>query len=273
MSLEYLQTTVDYDDAKAWDTIWKWTWFARQRWQKEYRDGVNNWCSALEHVLQRYRPKSILEAACGLGFKAVVFAEMGYEVEGADQSPVAVQAAREIARENGLNLNFFQSSYAELGNRSIRRYDCVHSDHFDWLRDREVLLASAKGILTVLAPGGFFVFGPSPNETKADLEASIDEEWKRHERFVITPPFEQDGVRLTEINVYDKTPDGVLENRLYLIEEHGRMRVETAFQLLLAKWTYGDYAQILLEAGFSEVKSYEEKGVDDDPVVFHVALK
>jgi SAM-dependent methyltransferase len=273
MSVQYLQASVDGNAARAWDTIWKWTWFTKPRWQDEYRDGVADWCTALEKVLRRYQPGSILESACGLGFKAVVFAELGYEVEGADQSPVAVQAAGEIARENGLELSFFQSSYAQLGSRCTRQYDCVHSDQFDWLPDRDLMLASARGIASVIAPGGFFVFGPAPNQTQADLAASIEEEWRKHERFVVTPPFERDGVRLTEVHVYDKTAEGVLENRLYLIEQDGQMRIETAFQLLLAKWTFDDYIGVLNEAGFREVRSYEEMGLGPDPIVFHVALK
>ena len=67
--------------ARAWDTIWRWTWFTRDQWRPEFRTwdeaGTRG---ALASLLRELRVESILESSCGIGWKTIVLAEMGYRV-------------------------------------------------------------------------------------------------------------------------------------------------------------------------------------------------
>lgn len=212
---------------------------------------------ALFSLLPRPPAMSILDCSCGLGFKSVLFAKMGYEVEGSDGSAIAISHAPQFAKEEGFNIRFFQSRFAELGERCGRRYDCAFSDYFDEIGTYETLKASAQGIHSVLNDGGKMIFcGPRPEWSKSDLETLIEQEWKKRERFAILPPCEKDGVRVISLEVDEKNSEGILENRIFLIEERGVMRAEIAPMMSpRIKWIFQDFAEALKEAGFGEVES------------------
>lgn len=260
------------DEAASWDTIWKWTWFLKDTWTGWFRQEVMEGCSAVRDILGDFHAKSLLDASCGLGWKTIVFAEMGLASEGADGSAVAIEHAPMLARESGLDLRFFASPYDELGARARRTYDCVLSDRFDWIRERNDLEAAARGIRSVLRPGGCFVFGAVPQDSKEDLRRAIEAEWGRQLRFVVRLPYERDGVRVTDVVVHDRLPEGVMHHRIFLIEEQGRLRLETAFELRLAKWTRDDYAEVLANAGFRDFSTFKRPGSGPLPMMFNVAL-
>jgi SAM-dependent methyltransferase len=246
-----------------------WEWFLKEPLKSIKREEIN--VSALYSLFARLQVRSILDCSCGLGFKTIALAEAGYEVEGSDASATAIRYAPQLAKEEELNIRFFRSRWEELGEKCERKFDCVFSDAFDWIKTRESLLASAKGIYAVLKEGGKFVFSvpiAGPKNTERRLRRFMDDAWKKQGRFEILPSYEKNGTRLTVIMVYDKLLDGILENRIHLIEERSTVRAEIAFVMDLYKWTWKDYVKVLEEAGFKEVYGVEEKGVG-----FNVAVK
>lgn len=262
MKREPVKVSIYQDEKVSWDVIWKWEWFIKDIWESYHVEEI---------ILPRLDVKNILDCSCGLGFKTILFAEMGYEVEGSDGSAVAVKYASQLAREKGLNIRFFHSRWEELGERCKRKFDCVFSDTFDWIRTRESLIAAARGIYSVLDKGGKFVFGvpiSGPECTRKELKNVMEEVWKRQGRFEVLSPYEKNGVRLTMLTVYDRTPEGILENRIHIIEEHGETRVEVALIMDLYKWTWKDYNEVLRKTGFREVYGIKEKGVG-----FNIAVK
>jgi SAM-dependent methyltransferase len=258
-------------EESSWNTIWKWEWFSkgtmlRPSWREEEEDGVN----ALHSHLSRLDVKSILDCSCGLGFKTILLAELGYEVEGSDGSGNAVRYAAEVSKEEGVNIRFFQSRWEELGDKCKRKFDCVFSDAFDWIRTKESLEASAKGIYPVLNEGGLFVFGvpiAGSKNTKKELSKYAENVWRKQQRFEVFRPYEKDGQKLTVVSVYDKVKDGILENRIHLIEEKGMLQAEIALMLDLYKWTWTDYTKVLKKAGFRKVYGFEEKGIGHNATV------
>jgi 2-polyprenyl-3-methyl-5-hydroxy-6-metoxy-1,4-benzoquinol methylase len=120
--------------ARAWDTIWKWTWFTRDQWQPEFRTWKDGTRRALQSLLPKLEAQSVLDCSCGLGWKSIVLAEMGYDVEGSDGSALAVRHARELAKDEGANVRFFRSRWEGSGQTAGRKYDCVYNDAFAWLR-------------------------------------------------------------------------------------------------------------------------------------------
>jgi len=252
------------NEEASWNTIWKWEWFSIDLLKSSKREENIDGIRVLHSHLSKLGIKSILDCSCGFGFKTVLLAELGYEVEGSDASTIAIRHAPQLAKKEGSDIRFFQSRWEELGQKCKREFDCVFSDAFDWIGTYAALLASAKGIYSVLKKGGRFVFGvpiAGSQNTKGELRKCMDKVWKKQGRFEILPPYEKNRTRLTVIMVYDKLSHGILENRIHLIEENGVMRAEVAFVMDLYKWVWKDYTKVLTEAGFKQVYGFEEKGI------------
>ena len=89
---------VVYTGSRAWDTIWKWMWFTKDQWQLQFRKWNEGTRCALSLLLPKLHAKNVLDCSCGLGWKTILLAEMGYKVEGADNCAFAVKHAAELAR-------------------------------------------------------------------------------------------------------------------------------------------------------------------------------
>ncbi len=267
-------TVLAYSDEKAWDLIWKWTWFRKDTWQPGFRKMKEGTRRALKSLLPRLHVESILDCSCGLGWKTIVLAEMGYQVEGSDGCAFAVNRASQLAREEGLKLRFFHSSWEELREKCRRKYDCVYNDAFAWITSRRSLEASARGICSVLDPGGKFLFvGAHQWSKQSDKKKLIEEQWKKEGKFEVLPTHEAGGVRLITLIAREKTAEGILGNRIHIIDDHGTVRVEIASVLDLCRWTWQDYRKTLKKVGFRKLYSVKERGMGPEPYIFNIALK
>ena len=151
-------------ERESWDTIWKWAWFCRDVWWHSSQQEVEPRMESLFAVLDSLGVRSVLDCACGLGTKTVLIAKRGYDVEGADGSPVAAEYAPILAGDDGVSIRFLHTRNERLGQTCGRTYDCVYSDGFDEFATREELATSARGIHAVLDDGGIFVFSGTPPE-------------------------------------------------------------------------------------------------------------
>jgi SAM-dependent methyltransferase len=259
------------NERESWDTYWKWSWFTRKTWMSEYWEKTKTALEPVFSLLSKLNVRSILDCSCGLGFKTVMFAKMGYEVEGSDASAMAIKYAPQLAKEQGFKIKFFHSLYEELPKNTKRRYDCVFSDYFDEIETYERLKKSAKGIYSVLKEEGKFIFyGVSPKITKSDLKRLIERDWQKRKRFVIDPPVEQNGLKVTHIEIADKTKEGILENHIYLIEEKSMIQAEIAFIMnSRIKWAFKEYVKVLKESGFRKIRYSKREGEE----VFIIAIK
>jgi SAM-dependent methyltransferase len=257
-------------DKESWDTVWKWSWFTRELWEHKYWKEEESTLGPLLSLLSELNIKTILDSSCGLGYKSVLYARMGFEVEGSDGSAVAAKYAPQLAKEEEQDIRFFHSQWDELHKKCRRKYDCVVSDYYDEAATREILSASAKSIYSVLKEDGRFIFcGALPKWTKSDLDNLIDEEWKKRKKYEILPTCKKDGVRVTSIEVNEKTSEGILENRIFLIEDHDVMRAEIASVMNpRIKWIYSDYVDVLKDAGFAKVECIEREGQ-----IFNVGIR
>jgi SAM-dependent methyltransferase len=250
-----VEVKISSSEEESWNTVWKWSWFMKDVWMPIYRQANQKEIDKLLPLLRKLRIKSVLDCSCGLGSKTTLLAKMGYEIEGSDGSTVAIKYAPQLAKEEGVNIRFFHSRWEELGEKCERTYDCVFNDYFDEIETREAMKSAAKGIYSVLNKGGKFIFyGLNPEYTKSDLKMLIEKEWEKRKNFEILPPYEKEGIRVTSLEVAEKTSEGVLEKRIFLIEEQGVMGAEIAFIMNpRIKWTFQDYVEVLREAGFRKV--------------------
>ena len=260
--------------AKAWDTIWKWTWFAKDQWQPKFREQKEGTRRVLDSLLHKLDVKTVLDCSCGLGWKTIILAEMGYRVDGCDASKIAVAHAVELAEEEGQNIHLFHSRWEKLGETSGRRYDCVFSDAFAWITSVRSLMASAKGVSAVLEPGGKFIFsGADQWSGDQDKGPLIKRLFEREGPFETLPIYEKNGVRLTTLITREMTTYGVLGNRIHIIDDHGTVRVEVARVLNSCRWTWPDYVGTFHRAGFRQLYSVKEHGVGPEPYILNVAVK
>jgi SAM-dependent methyltransferase len=247
------------NELESWGIRWKWLWFTRDVWESEYWKDEQTALKPVFRLLSKSKLKSILDCSCGLGYKTVLFAKAGYKVEGSDASVVAVKYAPQLAKDEGVNIRFFRSHYEELNRKCKRKYDCVWSDNFDEISAYEYLKAAARSIHSVLNQDGKLVFVAT---SEKDLEKLIEKEWKKRKHFAVYLPYKRDSVKVTRIEVAEKTPEGILENNIFLIEERESFRTEIASVMNpRIKWTFKDFDKALKEVGFREVYITEENCV------------
>jgi SAM-dependent methyltransferase len=90
-------------------------------WDNRYREGDTPWdtgepSSELVRVVaeDRIQPCRAIELGCGTGTNCVWLAQQGFEVTGADLSPLAVQRARERAQAAGVQVRFVEADVLNL---------------------------------------------------------------------------------------------------------------------------------------------------------------
>ncbi len=239
------------DELEAWNIRWKWLWFTRDIWECKYWKEEQNALKPVFSALSKLNVKSILDCSCGLGYKTILFAKTGYEVEGSDASAIAIKHARELAENEGVKIRFFRSRYEELVEKCKRRYDCVWSDNFDEISTYKYLKTAAKNTYSILNFNGKLLFAATMEK---NLKKVIKAEWLKRKRFYVYTPYEKNGKKVTHIEVAEKTSEGILEHNIFLIEDKGIFRAEIASLMNpRIKWRFEDFNKVLKEVGFREV--------------------
>lgn len=99
--------------------------------------------------------KSLLHLMCHFGLDTLSWARLGARVTGADFSPKAIEKARAIADEVGIDATFVCSDVDSLPDKLDGRFDIVYTSRgvINWLPD---IQRWAEVIAHFLEPGGFF---------------------------------------------------------------------------------------------------------------------
>ena len=248
-----------YED---WDTIWKWQWFRRATWQPYFRDPNHPEGRAARTTpiwtwaLQSLGCQSVLDANIGLGQRAVLLSEAGFQVTGVDVSPVAVLHASELAASRNIEFPTYVCDWQELASSFEMRFDAVINDSFVWILERQRLLVAAKNIYQVLKPGGKLIFtGPDQSSGPLDRSTTMEHTWRSAPRFQIRSDYERDDTFLTLVVARDREEVGVVENYLFVVRDKSGVRLETATICNAILWAWSDFESVLREAGFSNVES------------------
>ena len=99
--------------------------------------------------------KRLLHLQCHFGMDSLSWARLGAEVTGVDFSPRAIDAARDLAVQAGLEAEFLCADVTRLPAAWSGRFDIVFTSYgvLPWLPD---LVSWAGTIARVLRPGGAF---------------------------------------------------------------------------------------------------------------------
>lgn len=99
--------------------------------------------------------RSLLHLQCHFGLDTLSWARMGAHCTGVDISPVAIEQARELSKESGVDAHFVCSNVLDFDRGKARPYDIVFTSYgtICWLPD---LMEWAGIVSSNLAPGGTF---------------------------------------------------------------------------------------------------------------------
>jgi len=211
------------------------------------------WVAYLEQVWQHHghAPRTVLDIACGTGTATRLLAAKGYRVSGVDLSEGMLVAAREHARLEMLDIDYYRQDAAEL-NLCESRFDAAISlfDSLNYILEPERLREALRRICAHLQPGGSFLF--DLNTEYALAEGMFNQSCSRrseplHYRWRSTY---DESTRICTVKMRFSYDDGSGERKVF--KEVHRQRAYHKEEI--RSW--------LLEAGFEDVHIYDAYTMD-----------
>jgi len=209
-----------------------------------------HYCQHVSGVIRKYaqRPAAtLLDIGCG-GGKNVLNLNRHFDVTGLDLSPAMLAQAKEL----NPGCTFVQGDMRTF--RLGRAFDAVlMDDAISHMNCRADFVAAFRTAYAHLNPGGVLIATP-------DVTIETFQQNK-----TTTTPATRDGLDVVFVeNVYDPDPaDEQYDTTiLYLIRDHGRLRIETEH------WTMGIFSldawkQVLRETGFEVHEGRYAAGVEE----------
>ena len=209
----------------------------------------------LKSVLDEAGARRVLDVACGSGGHALWLARQGYEVTGADVSPVMIALARQKAAADGLGVPFVVSDLANLQASAV--YDAVLclGNSLPHLSTQDDLVAALRGMAGVLRPGGALVL----------QNLNYDLRWQKRPRWFMAQGGVLDGqeVLVWRFADYD-VPAGCIAFHIALFRKDApnwQVEVHTTPHRPLFR---ADLLAALTEAGFIEPCTYGRMARPDE---------
>jgi glycine/sarcosine N-methyltransferase len=209
----------------------------------------------LKSVLEEAGARRVLDAACGSGGHALWLARQGYEVAGADVSPVMIALAQEKAAADGVGVPFVVSDLANLQASAV--YDAVLclGNSLPHLSTQDDLVAALRGMAGVLRPGGALVL----------QNLNYDLRWQKQPRWFMAQGGVLDGqeVLVWRFADYD-VPAGCIAFHIALFRKDApnwQVEVHTTPHRPLFR---ADLLAALTEAGFIEPCTYGRMARPDE---------
>ena len=215
----------------------------------------------LQAQLDAVGARRVLDAACGSGGHALWLARQGYEVAGADVSPVMIDLARQKASAARLEVELFVTDLANLQPANLERatpYDAVLclGNSLPHLLTQADLVAALRSMAGVLRPGGLLLL----------QNLNYDLRWQKQPRWFAAQRGELDGqpVLVWRFADYD-VPAGRIDFHIALFrqgESGWKVDVHTTPQRPLFQV---DLLAALAEAGFGEAQTYARMTAPSEP--------
>ncbi len=115
--------------------------------------------AVLRRWVERFKFRKVLDAACGTGLHAIVFARLGMAVTAADLSAKMLEKARENARQAKSPVRWVQASLQNLTHHIQEQFQAIFclGNSLPHLLTKEDLEQTFKNFYQLLQPGGILV--------------------------------------------------------------------------------------------------------------------
>jgi len=197
------------------------------------------------------RSLDIRDVSCGIGTQSLGLARLGHRVAGSDLSERALERARRMAHERGLEVRFSRADMRECAEADRSAFDAVIScdNSLPHLLTDDDILTALRAFGQALRPGGVALV------TVRDYE---------HEpREVQFRPFgirEADGARFVVYQIWDWDESGNhYDFGMYFVRDDGRNRPD----VLVSRARYyaisvGRLLELMVQAGFEGVERIDD---------------
>lgn len=196
------------------------------------------WVNYIEDILTRldYKPRTILDVACGTGNVSEILASRGYEVVGTDIAADMIEVAK--TKKGGVEYHVQDIAELDLG----RKFDLVISlfDSLNYVTDPQHLARGIKRVGEHTMDGGLFIFDVNTiyalsNHFFDQMNLSSD----HYPHYVWKSEYDH-STRLCRVDMtFEVIEDGkprqfkeVHMQRGYTLEELSRMLSEAGFEVV-----------------------------------------
>ncbi len=210
-------------------------------------DAARREAEFIDRALALPAKASVLDLGCGFGRHSVPLAALGYRVTGLDASSSMLSAARRLAAEQRVEVNWIEQDMRELsGLGPFNACVCLYTvfGYFDDATNEAVLRAVAD----LLAPNGPFLLDVS--NPLSLISQGPHESWREG-------PF---GLRL-ERSAYDAITGRVIADRLLITPDGKREELPRSSVRL---YTPSELRRLLERVGFQVEAAYG--ALDDAPL-------
>ncbi len=264
-----------------WDLVHRWEWFRREYWRQGFRTKIHGAgggpARAFADLAQTLDAKVLLDASCGLGRRTIFLAEKGVNIVGSDISGIAINHARELARDEHSSATFFRSAWNELPKNMPHHFDGILVTGLNLEPSWDHLGTAVVGLYHALHPGGFLMFvGATDKEPASSGPAErVEKDWKAKAPESVEWFVREGRVTCTLVNLRYKAADYIDDRLLYVSEENGDPRLESTTIRRPAYWTWKHWKDVTRMAGFQhlETREYKGFGLDGGNLLINVAWK
>ncbi len=262
-----------------WDLVHRWDWFTRESWRQGFRTTIHGQgggpARAFAELARTSDAKILLDASCGLGRRAIFLAEKGANILGSDISGVAVNHARELARDENAPVTFFRSAWNELPKNMPHHFDGILVTGLSLEPSWDHLGVAVVGLFHALHPGGFLMFGGATEKESPAPGERVEKEWAARPAESVEWFLRDGRVTCSLVKLRIKAPDYIDDRLLYVSEENGQARLESTTIRRPAYWTWKHWKDVTRMAGFChlETREYPGFGLDGGPLLINVAWK
>ncbi len=263
-----------------WDLVHRWTWFTRERWRAGFRTAVHGQgggaARAFSELAREVDAKVLLDASCGLGRRAIYLAEKGATILGSDISGVAVNHARELARDENAPVTFFRSAWNELPKNMPHHFDGILVTGLNLEPSWDQLGVALVGLFHALHAGGFLMFvGATEGEPASGPRDRVERDWASEPAESVEWFVREGKVSCAQVKLRTKAADYIDDRLLFVSEENGEARLESTTIRKPAYWTWKHWKDVTRMAGFChlETREYPGYGQNGGDLLINVAWK
>ncbi len=145
-------------------------------WEEKYKTNQTNWDTKNANPVftellddsEIIKPGKLLIVGCGKGYDAVIAAEKGYKVTAIDFSSTAIDYAKPLAVQSGVNIEFLIEDIFTLSDYYTESFDLVYEYTTYCAINPERRKEFAKKISSLIKKGGRLITILFPVDKKED---------------------------------------------------------------------------------------------------------